>query len=110
MLTLSAVNPQRLLDALKEGIRKGHITTWSEQNGYFTHTPSQWARKAWMLPSIYGSELRFAIVRAQGEPLTKEIYGVYHGRFLEMMLAHFDTQFSTGAATALATSLDRIAA
>lgn len=32
--------------------------------------------------------------------MTKMIYGVYHGRFIEMMLAHFDTDFSLATASA----------
>ena len=52
MITFVTPSPQQLLTSLKEAIRKGHITTWSEENGYLTHTPNQWARKAWLLPAF----------------------------------------------------------
>jgi hypothetical protein len=110
MITFSTVNPHQLLASIREAIRKGHITTWSEVNGYFTHTPTQWARKAWFLPSIYGGELRFAIVYTQGSSVTTEIYAIYHGRFIEMMLAHFNRQFSNGYASAMPASIDKMAA
>lgn len=32
--------------------------------------------------------------------MTKPIYGVYHGRFIEMLLTHFDDSFASVAATA----------
>ncbi|ERJ35113.1 hypothetical protein L810_2257 [Burkholderia sp. AU4i] len=38
--------------------------------------------------------------------MTKVVYGVYHGRFLEMLLAHFDHSFSNATATAHADSTD----
>jgi len=54
MITFSTANPEQLLVSLKDAIRRGHITTWSEVDGYFTHTPSQWACKAWLQPSFQG--------------------------------------------------------
>jgi len=31
-----------------------------------------------------------------------ELYGIYHGRFIKMLLAHFDKQFTSIQVTALA--------
>jgi hypothetical protein len=110
MISFDTPNPNGLLASFKEAIRKGHVETWSDVNGDFTHTPPQWKGKAWMRPTVYANELRFSIIRPQNGSITSEIYAVYHGRFIETMLAHFDKQFSTGAATALASQSDRIAA
>ena len=110
MVTFKSNNPQQLLIALKEAIRKGHVTTWIDVDGDFTHSPIQWVRKAYLRPSIHGSELRFAIIRPQNAKVSSEVYAVYHGRFIEMMLAHFDQQFSDAAASALATVSDVVAA
>jgi hypothetical protein len=110
MITFTTSNPQQLLSSLKEAIRKGHITTWSDVNGDFTHTPSQWARKAFLRPTYYGNELRFAIIKPQGSTISTEVYAVYHGRFIETMLAHFDKQFTNGFASAMPSQADRVAA
>jgi hypothetical protein len=110
MITFSAASPQQLLSSLRDAIRKRQITTWSEENGYFTHTPAQWAGKAWLQPSVQGGELRFAIIKSTGSNVTTEVYAVYHGRFIETMLAHFDRQFSSGFASAMPTAADRVAA
>lgn len=110
MVIFTSNNPHQLLASLKLAICESHITTWAEINGYFTHTPYQWARKAWFRPSIQGNELRFAIIRPQGGVINREVYAVYHGRFVETMLAHFDYQFNSGYATALAQEPDQVAA
>ena len=110
MITFNTASPQRLLASLREAIQKGRIATWSEENGYFTHTPIQWARKAWLLPTLQGNELRFAIINSRGSNVSSEVYAVYHGRFIETMLAHFDQQFTNGYATAMPTAADKVAA
>lgn len=110
MITFKTNNPQQLLIALKDAIRNGHITTWADVNGDFTHTPTQWAKQAWLEPSVSGDELRFAIIKSQGFNVTTEVYAVYHGRFVEMMLAHFDKRFTSAYASAMPTSADLVAA
>jgi hypothetical protein len=40
--------------------------------------------------------------------VSKEAYAVYHGRFIEMLLAHFDEEFSGAFGTAKATRDDRV--
>jgi hypothetical protein len=106
MITFITNSPHQLLSALRNSIRKGEIETWSEVEGYLTHSAVQWNRKAWFLPSIEGNELRFAIIKSKGSNVSREVYAIYHGRFIEMMLAHFDNQYEKAAATALATVAD----
>ena len=112
MLSFSTTKPKALLAAIKSAIDQGHITTWRyDSDGDFTHTPSQWAGEAWMRPQVVPNEaLRFNIIYPRGKSANREIYAVYHGRFSEMMLAHFDTEFSRIVATALLASGDLAAA
>jgi hypothetical protein len=44
--------------------------------------------------------LVFNIIKPQNAKITKEVYGVYHGRFIEMLLVHFDNSFTTAEASA----------
>ncbi len=93
--------PADLLKAIKSAIDKEEIDTWSyDRDGDFTHTPNQWKNKAWLIPKVYDGELRFGILPPTDVELSKVIYGVYHGRFIEMLLNHFDEKFSTALATA----------
>jgi len=109
MITVYTKGPSILLGLIKGSIDKGHITTWSyDSDGDFTHTPPQWKGKAWLSPSIENGVLLFSIISQNGIPLTTEYYAVYHGRFIEMLLAHFDKLFTSASATAIPTSSDRL--
>ena len=103
MLTFYTNTPRKLLAAIKTAIDEGHVRTWRyDRDGDFTHAETQWERKAWMCPSVVeGSALRFGILFASGVTNTREVYAIYHGRFTEMMLAHFDGQFDGATASAL---------
>lgn len=104
-------NASALLSAIKETIDRGHIRTWSyDGDGDFTHTADQWNLKAWLRPTVQSGTLTFTIVTPKGQRLSKEIYGIYHGRFIEMLLVHFDEWFSDARATAMPTLLDIVAA
>lgn len=107
-IIIKTSDPSGLLKAIKKTIDEGKIETWSyDKDGDFTHTPEQWKLQAWLRPRVYAGELRFGILKPQGEQTLKSvIYGVYHGRFIEMLLTHFDTMFVNSSATALKTEPD----
>jgi hypothetical protein len=108
-IRLKTSTPQALLNAFKKAIDSKHISTWSyDADGDFTHTPDQWKNKAWLRPHVRTGELVLTIIKPQNVNITALIYAVYHGRFLESMLNHCDTQFSEGVATALPTTEDKI--
>ncbi len=110
-LTFNTPNPKALLAAFKRGIDDKHIVTWScDTDGDFTHTPEQWKNKAWLRPELKAGELSLYIVKPQNAGVSSEVYAVYHGRFIEAMLAHCDRLFSEGSASALAGNRDSVAA
>jgi hypothetical protein len=111
LITFSTTTPNALLAAIKKAIDDKKVTTWSHNQGYFTHTPPQWINKAWLQPVVDAAVgLRFAIVHPNNGIVTSENYAVYHGRFVEMMLAHFDSEFTNATSTAMPTAFDRIKA
>jgi hypothetical protein len=100
-LTIQTASPNALLTAIKHAIDEKHVETWSyDDDGDFTHTPTQWKNRAWLRPKVETGALRFGLLGQQGVAMTKLIYGVYHGRFIEMLLAHFDESFSIAKASA----------
>jgi hypothetical protein len=102
-------SPADLLKQIKATMSTSAIETWSmDSDGDFTHTPTQWKHKGWFRPTIDGSVLVFKFLGNTAETTTKEIYGVYHGRFLEMLLVHFDLQFTDAQASALPSRGDQI--
>jgi len=83
-------NPQGLLDNIRERIEKQVVQTWStDDDGDFTHI-SQWKNKAWFRAHVQTGRLVFGLLGRKDETMTKMIYGLYHGRFSEMLLTHFD--------------------
>lgn len=95
-------SPATLLKSLKDAIRDKKVETWSvDSDGDFTHTPSQWLNEAWFRPSIQADRLVFKILKQQGKNISTSVYGIYHGRFIEMLLCHFDSKFSQAYATAM---------
>jgi hypothetical protein len=96
-----------LLAAIKKEIDEGKIDTWEyDKDGDFTHSPDQWRRKAWLRPHPQQGILAFGLLGEKNVAMTKTIYGIYHGRFIEMLLVHFDTEFTVAQATAMPTDFD----
>lgn len=100
--------PKRLLSAIKQAIAEDQIATWSLYNDHFTHSVEQWSRRAWFKARIEERRIVFNIVPPKGKIVSRNVYGIYHGRFIEMLLNHFDGQFESASATALPTASDRI--
>lgn len=94
-ITIQTANPTKLLADIKKGIDDNKIETWSyDKDGDFTHTPVQWNGKAWLKPTV-AATLNFAILGQKDIKLEDAIYAVYHGRFAEMVLAHFKAQITS---------------
>ncbi len=110
-LTFNSANPRLLLATFKQKIDQGHIVTWKyDQDGDFTHNTDQWRNRAWLRPEVLTGQLLLHIMPPKSSTLSREVYAIYHGRFIEAMLAHCDTLFFAAAASALATNSDQIAA
>jgi hypothetical protein len=78
-------NPGALLKTIISAIDNNDIETWEyDGDGDFIHTPDQWKGLAWLRPKTYLGELRFGNFRAENVEMSNVVYGVYHGRFIEM--------------------------
>lgn len=106
-IIVTTSSPSSLLKAIRKAIDDNEVETWSyDSDGDFTHTPAQWKGKAWLRPKVYTSELRFGLLGPKDTTMSTFIYGVYHGRFIEMLLNHFDKDFTRASATAQKTEPD----
>lgn len=102
-------NPTELLSEIKKAIDKREIVTWEYDNdGDFTHTPEQWRKKAWLRPHVEPNRLIFGIVDRKDINLSIDEYAVFHGRFVEMILEHFDKKCSEIKVSPLGTKYDII--
>lgn len=103
--------PRKLLRLIKDAIDEKNIDTWAyDSEGDFYHTPVQWQIKGWMHPGkIVPNEcITFGLIGPATKPMTKMEYAVLHGRFVEMLLAHFDTFITHIETSALPTGQDSI--
>ncbi len=84
-------NPNELIQALYQGIRDHTITTWLvDDDGDITIARQIWRHKAWFSIKSNSSSVIFGIIPSMKHPMTKELYGVYHGRLAATILANFD--------------------
>jgi hypothetical protein len=98
---------KKLLETFKKAIDDGDVRTWEyDDAGDFTHTASQWDREAWLRPKLEQDRLTLHILPPKKKIITPEIYGIYHGRFIESMIIHCGQLFTQGIATAKETSGD----
>lgn len=101
--------PKKLLTSIRKAISEEHVATWSlHGEDYFTHSAEQWTRRAWFRARIEEKRIVFNIVPPKGKVVSRAVYGIYHGRFIEMLLNHFDKDFESASATAMPTGNDHI--
>jgi len=106
-LFVDTPRPQDLLDAIYKAIDNKTIQTWEyDKDRDLTHSPDQWKNKAWMHPTIKASQLQFGLLGQKNIVMSKLIYAVYHGRFAEMLLNHFDDKITNITASASKHSSD----
>jgi hypothetical protein len=102
-------DPKGLLAAIRKAIKDGKIDTWEvDDDGDFVHSPEQWRFKAWLRPSAQKDALVFNTIGPKETKISVTTYAVYHGRFIEMLLAHFDEKFLDATASALPTPQDAL--
>lgn len=99
MIQIETNSPQALLDKIKRSIEEKNIVTWFlDSDGDFSPIQEQWCGKAWITSLIKEDEpdkLYFGIIESKQQKMTKTIYGVFLGRFAEMLLTHFDTDMQS---------------
>jgi hypothetical protein len=116
-LTFNTPNPTQLLSAFKNAIdnhkagRVGQrIDTWDytvvDGKYYFTHTSSNWGRKAYLRADIELGQLAFYVQQAQGVPLKRDVYGYFAGHLTETFIRHFPSMFSLAKTTPTAVGAD----
>jgi hypothetical protein len=102
-------SPGELLNEIKNAITEGRIDTWSyDKEGDLTHTPPQWKNLAWLRPETQSDRLALYILKTQSQAITKEVYAVYHGRFIEAMIRHCGNFFTEGISTAMPEGDDEV--
>ncbi len=108
-IRIATADANVLLASIYKAIDDRKIDTWQyDKDGDFTHTTEQWRNRAWLRPKKEMGVLVLTIMPPKEVALSTEIYAIYHGRFMEAVLAHFDKQFRSAVASALPQDGDRV--
>lgn len=102
-ILITTDKPAALLASIRKAIDDKKVVTWSyDRAGDFTHDPEQWKNEAWLRPTVEKARLVFGILKPKSKTsLSHTLYGVYHGRFIEMLATHHTGEFDLAGATAL---------
>ena len=106
-------SPGMLVDSIREKIKSQTIKTWTvDEDGDMTHAAEQWKYNAWIRTKIEPglSRVVFYIICRNDRNLSVSDYAIYHGRFVEMLLTHFDKDCQSIEVTALASKYDSVVA
>lgn len=92
-------HPNLLLDKIYEGIDTKRVAKWiATSDGRITPSPILWKNEAFLKPEIWveENELRFGLCkRKDRKHISTKLYTFFHVRFVEMLLANFDTDFNS---------------
>ena len=95
ILKLKNINANDIIDEIYHLINDGTIRVWEyDSEGDFTHSSSQWNKLSWFRHYISNEgdnwDLKFGIIGNKNFEMSRALYGIYHGRFAEMLLTYFD--------------------
>ena len=93
-IILKVLNADNFINSFRELIRYRKIKTWIvDAEGDFTHSNPQWFLKSWFRAKKTGEKtVVFGIIISKYHIMTKELYGVYHGRMTATLLANLDEE------------------
>ena len=101
MLVVNTPHPEELLAALRQAVDSRKVEGWNcDRDGDYTYELPPWRGKAFLRPVVMVGALKFVLLGQQNALMTKAAYGVYLGRFIELLLAHFDDRFTGLTASA----------
>ena len=96
ILKLKNKTPNQIIESINSLIDNGSIRVWEiDLEGDYTHSSTQWNKRGWFRSYLPKEDdewsLKFGIIGNKHEEMTRALYGIYHGRFAEMLLTYFDS-------------------
>lgn len=108
---VSTDTPGLLVDGIKKKIEEHKIDTWIiDSDGDYTHNTDQWRNRAWIRHKIESGRVVFFVICRTDANMSIVEYALFHGRFVEMLLTHFDHECTTIEVTPLASTYDSVVA
>lgn len=96
-IKIMTASPKAFLNAIRTAIDNDSVRTWEyDKEGRFNHTPKEWSGKALIRARVEeGRSVTFLILAPDGKDTINPAgaYGVFQGRFVEMLTNHFRSKF-----------------
>src|ERR1039457_6149559 len=97
-ITIMTDLAEPLLDAIHEGIEDRTIRTWknkaTKKGDIFMYKAEQYADLACLKAVVKNDMLLINIGKVDNQPISKELKGIYFGRFVQMITSHFYGQYN----------------
>ena len=100
-IIITSAQPRTLLKEIREQVHEGRLRNWRLKSGKYLAYVGDHGNEAWLSPEISINELRFEITGPEVIGVNREMYAIYHGRFIETLLSCFTTWFTEVRVTAL---------
>lgn len=98
-IIIQTQNPLQLNERIRQLVVEYPLLTWEvDTDNDYTLILERWRYRAWMRPNTdrqADGELQFGIVSSTRYPMTTTLYAVYHARFAEFLLSHFDREIQS---------------
>ena len=94
-ILIKTANPQELLLSIKQAMDDRRVRDWTyNPEGEFTRTQIEAESKHWLRARIVEDTLVFKLQQSCTGQASHATFGVYHGRFIEMLFTHFRSKIS----------------
>lgn len=96
MIKITTDNPFVFIASFDFAMRTNVIRGWTVDGvGDYTMTSDIRGNRAWFRHHIHGNEIQFGIIGSRSAPMDRTLYSVYHSRFIEVLLTHFDNDIQS---------------
>jgi hypothetical protein len=92
---IATADPEALLKSILARFDREPIPGWAKDGKCLSLTAPEWSSKAYLRPIVQPGQLAIGVVPTEDHDMSNDIYAVYLGRFIEMLLAHFSDLISS---------------
>jgi hypothetical protein len=99
-VTIATADAPKLLKNILAKFDGQAIAGWESDGDSFSLAAPQKSGKVWVRPFPQAGQLVLGLVPAEGQEMSKELFAVYCGRLVEMLLTHFSDLISSAQVSA----------
>lgn len=99
-IVATTTKPGLLLLNIQHAMDDLSVETWEKDaESDFTPTQSDLRNRAWMRPRVDENALVLRLIGPEKSKIDAELFGAFHGQFVQLLLTHFSTQITAISVT-----------